>query len=129
MVVQSKQYLKAREHGSEIAALDSQLLALVGLTTGISAVSMGIPLARLPGKMGEALESECYSAGLVGWDAKRAADLMDRVVKSHRNLQFRRTALRSLAQKANFPWTKWTSKEKAMAGRWLLEVMLAACRT
>lgn len=124
LVVKSKQYLKAREHGTEVAALGDQLIALVGLTTGLSGVAEGVTLARLPGMMGEALESECYAAGLSGWDEKRAADLMARVIKTHRNLKFRKTALRSLAQKAAFPWTKWTSNEKAMAGRWLLEVML-----
>lgn len=120
----AKVFLKPREHGSEIAALDSQLVALVGLTTGLSAVANGETLARLCLITGEALESECYAVGLSNWDETRAAELMARVKRDHRNLKYRKTALRSLAQKAKFPWTKWKSSEKGMAGRWLVEVML-----
>lgn len=124
LVAAGKKFLKPREHGVLIGKMPDERLALVALTSGISAVIQGETLAHLPLYVGKMLEDECFSVGLSTWDADRAAEMMALIKKNVRRLDYRKTALRSLAQKANFPWTKWTSKDHAMAGRWLVEVML-----
>jgi DNA-directed RNA polymerase len=124
LVASGKKYLKPREHGPMIGKLPSELLALVALTSGISGVINGETLAHMPLWAGKVLEDECFAFGLSTWDADRATELTALVKKSTRRLDYRRSALRALAQKANFPWTAWTSRDHALAGRWLVEIML-----
>lgn len=124
LVSTARQYLKINEHRDNINQLPSDLIALCGITTAISGIIEGLTVSRVTLTLGAALENECFGIGLTEWDETRAAHLTKTVLKSHRNQKYRRTALRSLAQKAAFPWTRWTSSEKAKAGRWLLEVLL-----
>ncbi len=124
LVASGKKYLKRREHGPMIGQLPDELLALVALTSGISAVIKGETLAHLPLYVGRMIEEECFCHALSTWDADRATEIMVLIKKNARRLDYRRSALRSLAQKANFPWTKWTDKDYALAGRWLVEIML-----
>jgi DNA-directed RNA polymerase len=126
LVVEAKRILKPREHRDLILKLPDNLVALVGLASMVSAVTQGTPLPRMCLDMGVALENECYGDGLKTWDADRADKLIQRATTGHRRFSYRRTALRSLAQAAGYKWEKWTSREQAYAGRWLVEVMLAS---
>lgn len=124
LVAQGQQYLKKREHGDDVAKLPHEVVALTGVTTAIHSVIEGHTIGRLCLALGAALEGECYGLGLRTWDIKRATQMEQAVTRKHRNLKYRQTALRSLAQRANFPWKKWTAQERAMAGRWLAEILL-----
>lgn len=126
LVVAAKTTLKPREHRDAILKLSDQLIALAGIASVISVVTEGKTLPRMCLSMGTALENECYGAGLKTWDADRANKLISRATTGHRRFSYRRTALRSLAQKAGFKWQNWTDAERAYAGRWLADIMLAS---
>jgi DNA-directed RNA polymerase len=117
--------LKPREHRSEVSELSDELIAVVGLSVGISAVAQGLTFARAVHNMGLTLELECFNHGMEQWDAKRTKKIMEDIKRNWKQIGFRRKALRSLAQKAKFPWKAWSSKESARAGRWLMEAMLS----
>jgi DNA-directed RNA polymerase len=116
--------LKPREHRAELSELSDDIIALVGLDVGINSVAQGLTTARAVHTMGMTLELECYALGMKTWDEKRTKKIMEDIRKNHRQMGFRKKALRSLAQKANFKWKEWTHKEQAQAGRWLMEAVL-----
>lgn len=104
--------------------LEPELLAVVILQSVISSVASSEYLMRTVMTVGRACEHELYRWGLENHDAKLLDRLTRGVKKRHSSMKYRKQALRSAAQKAGYNPKRWTDKDRATVGMWLLDVGL-----
>lgn len=123
-VARGRQYLKPREHRDEIDKVPDDVMALVGIDASINAVIAGLEKGQFLAFVGASVEDECYAYGLRTWDQDRYDQIIRKIKFDRGKTLFRRRGMRMLARKAKFPWVRWTFRERALAGRWLMECLL-----
>lgn len=104
--------------------LEVSLVALVCLQIGLQCVADGVGLTRTFLTLGRALEAEVWASGLRTYDGKLAARL-EKLGKKRGRMSVRRQAVRSLAKANGFESGPWTDAQRVLAGRWLVDVLLA----
>jgi DNA-directed RNA polymerase len=103
--------------------LEDSLVALVALQIGLQCVADGHGMSRTFLMLGKALETEVWASGLRTYDGKLAARL-EKLGKRRGAMGVRRQAVRSLAKSNGYESGPWTDPQRALAGRWLTEVLL-----
>lgn len=103
--------------------LEDNLVALVALQIGLQCVADGLGMTRTLLTLGRALEAEVWASGLRTYDGKLAARL-EKVGKTRGKMSVRRQAVRSLAKANGYESGPWSDAQRALAGRWLVDVLL-----
>lgn len=103
--------------------LEDNLVALVALQVGLQCVADGLGMTRTFLSLGRALEAEVWASGLRTYDGKLAARL-EKLGKKRGKMSVRRQAVRSLAKANGFESGPWLDAQRALAGRWLVDVLL-----
>jgi DNA-directed RNA polymerase len=106
-----------------LGGLEDSLVALVALQIGLQCVADGCRMSRCFLNLGRALEAEVWASGLRTYDGKLAARL-EKLGKRRGAMSVRRQAVRSLAKANGYESGPWTDAQRALAGSWLVDVLL-----
>lgn len=113
-----------KEFVSVISDIDPYVVALTGLTGGITSVCRAVTLSKTFLMLGRMIEAEVWAQGLRSRDAKLAKRLEDVARKRNSSTKQRRQAVRSMAKKNGYEADKWNDAMRTTAGKWLTEVLL-----
>jgi DNA-directed RNA polymerase, mitochondrial len=117
---------KEKEILEAIYMVKPDVIALVIMHVGLTCVAKGFSLNRTAASLTDALSHEAFAASFRSKDEKQAQRIETFVKKRHRSLKYRRTALRSIAQKEGMLKLEWSRELKVNIGSWLMNAILAS---
>jgi DNA-directed RNA polymerase len=108
-----------------IKDLPKETIALCCMQTAFSIIGRERKsMAKTLTTLGQALEAECYSKGLLDFN-KKLSKRLDKLARTrHGNLKYRRAAVRTIARKNKFVVESWDRKQQAIGGNWALNLLL-----
>lgn len=109
-----------------LGGLNTEILALCGLTKVIHGVGVGQTRTELYADVGKAVRAEAWAWGLLQHNPKVFEKIDREVRKKHSSIAYRRTAARALAKRKGYVGDHWTQDRIVQAGSWLVNCVMAA---
>lgn len=104
--------------------LSPETLALVGLQGGIACVVEHRTLAECMLSIGGLIEREAYAWTLRTWDTIGYERIVKHVKRKYGAIKYRKQAMRSIAARKGFKWNRWSSRDRLIAGKWMVEAIM-----
>lgn len=104
-----------------VGGLSTEVLALCAITNVIHGVAVGQKMVEIYVNVGQAVQAECWAAGLTQENPKLFDSIDKKVRERHSSVAYRRTAARAMARGAKKPYTvkRWSKTRIVQAGAWL----------
>lgn len=113
--------------GEQLSAIGYDKAALVALACCFQGVSLVSHLSKVMSQIGGMIEAECWAAGLLKHDEKKAKQIERKVRGKHGNVKYRKQAARSLAARGGYTVDGWPLELKHKIGSFLVNAVLEAC--
>lgn len=106
--------------------LDTDLIALAGLSCAFRVISQLKPFASVCYNIGSAIDDELWAAKLHQKDPKLAKRITEKAVRNHGNLTYRRKAVKATAAKEGHVGAILSDEEKLKVGGFIVDCILQA---
>lgn len=107
-----------------VKSLGSAKVALATLTSAFARLKQKATVVSVCETIGKTLEAECWAAGFLKEDEKRAKNIIKGARKKHGSLKYRRQSVRSMAARGGYKVDRWSSELLVKIGNWLLDALL-----
>lgn len=113
---------------SFLKELEPAQLALIALSCVFNGVAREATVTNVCISAGKLVEGELWAKGLQDLDSNLYARLVERAMRSHGNIGYRRKAVRATASKEGYQPEPFTSDVRLKIGAPLLNAVLTGCR-